>query len=358
MSEEKTKKKMKTKYKVILSIIAAFLIIVIATVTCLILLVKKEYDTAYNPITEDPKELGFEEVIEEKVTNIALFGVDTRNPKSFKGLSDTIMILSINEKTKKIKVISIMRDTLVPLEHKGKTIYAKINSAYSRGGPELAIKTLNILFGLDISEYATVNFYGMADIIDAVGGVEVELAKNEIGYELDFGIKEVCLKEGIPYEDYLITKPGKQILNGIQAVSYARMRHTASIWGTNNDYGRTDRQRYIMEQLFNKALALEKSRYIPLARALLPCCQTSLSFAEAIDLAFSILGKAPTFEQARVPMKDYQMQSKNINGVGACVYYDLDYAGKVIRSFIYDDVSPSDYIAQNGVEKNDWYSKK
>ena len=357
MSETKTKKKMKTKHKVIISVVSVILVIAIVALICLVDFAKKNLSYNYNEITEDPKELGFETVIEEKITNIALFGVDTRNPKSFKGLSDAIMILSINEKTKKVKVISIMRDTLVPLEYKGKTMNAKINSAYSRGGPELAIKTINTLFGLDISEYATVNFYGMADIIDAVGGIEVELAKNEVGYELNFGIKEVCRKEGIPFDDYLIDKAGKQTLNGIQAVSYARMRHTGTIWGTNNDYGRTDRQRYVMEQLFNKALTLEKSRYIPLARALLPFCETSLSLPEIIKIASNVLVDSPTFEQARVPMKDYQMQSKNIKGVGACVYYDLDYAGKVIRAFIYDDIKPSDYIAEHGVEKNDWYNK-
>lgn len=75
--------------------------------------------------------------------------------------------------------MSVMRDTLVPITYNGKTTYAKINSAYSKGGPELAIKTLNTIFKLDISEYATVNFYGMSDIIEAVGGIDVELAKGE-----------------------------------------------------------------------------------------------------------------------------------------------------------------------------------
>ena len=354
-AETDKKKKMKTKYKVIICLVSLFLAVLIIALIFFIDFTKETLNYNYNEITEEPEELGFEEIIEEKIINIALFGIDSRNLNSFKGLSDAIMILSINEKTKEIKVISIMRDTLVPIEYGGKTIYAKINSAYSRGGPELAIKTLNTLFSLDISEYATVNFYGMADIIDAVGGIEVELAENEIGYELNYGIREVCTKMGIPYENYLINKSGKQTLNGIQAVSYSRMRYTSSIWGTSNDYGRTDRQRYIMEQLFNKAINMDKSRYIPLAKAMIPCCETSLSFSEIIKTATSVLLSSPTFEQARVPMEEYQMTSKYINGVGSCVYYDLAYAGKIINAFIYDDIAPSDYIAQYGVEKNDWY---
>ena len=104
------------------------------------------FDYNYNDITSKPEDLGFEQVIDEGVTNVALFGIDTRNSKSFKGLSDSIMILSLNHKTKKVKIISVLRDTLAPITYNGKTIYTKINSAYSRGGPELAIKTLNKIF--------------------------------------------------------------------------------------------------------------------------------------------------------------------------------------------------------------------
>ena len=134
----------------------------------------------YNNITKNPDDLGFESIINDKVVNIALFGIDTRDPKSFKGLSDSIMIMSLNTETKKVKLVSVMRDTLVPITYNGKTTYNKINSAYSKGGPELAIKTLNTVFGLDISEYATVHFYGMSDIIEAVGGVDVQLMEGEL----------------------------------------------------------------------------------------------------------------------------------------------------------------------------------
>ena len=329
----------------------------------------KVFDYNYNNITGDPENLGFESVIDKKITNVALFGIDSRQVDSFKGLSDSIMILSLNSETKKVKVISVMRDSLVPITYNGKTVYGKINSAYSKGGPELAIKTLNTIFGLDISEYATVNFYGMADIIDAVGGIDVELTKGELntygydhGVRINFGINgmiaEQCGYMGIDPSSYYINEAGLHHLNGVQAVAYARIRHAANIEGTNDDFGRTDRQRYVMEQLFNKAVTLNTAQYISLAKSLIPCSETSLSYTQILGLAVNILLDSPTFEQSRVPLTEYQMASKSISGYGSCLYYDLDYAGKIIRAFIYNDVTPEDYMELNGIEKNDWYAKR
>ena len=323
------------------------------------------FDYNYNKITKDPEDLGFEKVIDKKIVNVALFGIDSRQEGVFKGLSDSIMIMSLNTSTKKVKIISVMRDTLTPITHNGKTVYTKINAAYSKGGPELAIKTLNTIFDLDISEYATVNFYGMADIIDAVGGIDATLTQGELniygyenGHNANFGIngmiQEQCKYLGIDPTPYYINKAGIQHLNGIQAVAYARIRKAANIDGTNNDQGRTDRQRYVMEQLFNKALTLNKSQYVKLAKVLIPCSETSLSYTEIIDLAFSILLSSPKFEQTRVPLSEYQMPSPS---TGSYVYFDLDYAADIIHAFIYDEITPEDYIEANGVRKNDWYAK-
>lgn len=327
------------------------------------------FDYNYNAITSNPEELGFESVIDKKIVNVALFGIDAREVGSFKGLSDSIMILSLNTETKKVKVISVMRDSLVPITYNGKTVYGKINSAYSKGGPELAIKTLNTVFGLDISEYATVNFYGMSDIIDAVGGIDVTLTEGELnayGYEngvkiywgLNGCIAEQCAYMGLNATDYYVQEAGLQHLNGVQAVAYARIRHAANIEGTNDDYGRTDRQRYVMEQLFNKAVTLNTTQYISLAKSLIPCSETSLSYSDIMGLAVNILLSSPTFEQSRIPLTEYQIGSKSVSGYGSCVYYDLDYASKLLKAFIYDDITPEDYMEINGIEKNDWYANR
>ena len=322
--------------------------------------VRMVFDYNYNEIEQAPENLGFEDVINKNIINIALFGIDARTPDTFEGLSDSIMILSLDTVTKKVKIVSVMRDSFVPLPYdNGKTKYAKINSAYQKGGPELAIKTLNTTFGLDISEYATVNFYGMADIIDAVGGIDAELTKAEVGKNTVHGlnecIDEICEHLGLDASKYHIYKSGKQHLNGIQAVAYSRIRYVKNIWGTNNDYGRTDRQRFVMEQLFNKALTMKKSQYVKLAKALMPCCETSLSYSEIMDLAVDMLLASPTFHQYRMPQEDFIMKSPS--GVGSVVYYDLDYAKKLIHAFFYEDISPDEFIETNGIEKNNWYKK-
>ena len=322
--------------------------------------VKVIFNYNYNSITKDTDKLGFENVIDDKIINIALFGIDTRNESSFKGNADTIMVLSLNTITHEVKIISLMRDTLVPIPMDSGTKYGKINSAYSRGGPELAIKTINSNFGLDISEYATVNFFGMADIIDAVGGIEVELTSAEVASAyynskaLNGCIKEVCKQMGISPDQYYITTSGVHTLNGIQAVAYSRIRYVANIWGTNNDYGRTDRQRYVMNQLFNKATTLKKSQYLDLIQSLIPCCETSLSYTEIFNLAVSIfLQESPSFSQARLPDSSYLMSAPS--GYGSVIYYDLDFGKDLVHAFIYDGISFDDYVAQNGVTKNDWY---
>ncbi len=318
-------------------------------------------DYNYNKITSDPNDLGFENVIDEKIVNIALFGIDTRSTKSFKGNSDSMMILSINTESKKVKIVSIMRDSLVKIERNGKTNYQKINSAYAMGGPELAIKTLNRNFGLDIREYATVNFYGMAEIIDAVGGIEVELTYQEVSTSSKDGfnglVERHCKKIGEDPKKHYIKTPGKHKLNGIQAVAYSRIRKFVNVWGTNNDFGRTDRQRYVMEQLFNKAIKLPKSKYLDLIKALIPYTETSLSYGEIYDLAVKVLLHSPTFEQTRMPLTEYQMKAPYIPRVGSTVYYDLDFAKNLLHDFFYEDISPKDFVEKNGIGKNDWYAQ-
>lgn len=335
---------------------------VLALFLTAIILLSTVFNYNYNSITKNSEELGFDGVIDKSIINIALFGIDTRS-KDFKGNSDSIMILSLNTKSKTVKIVSIMRDSFVKIEKKGKTTYNKINSAYASGGPELAIKTINENFGLDISEYATVNFEGMVDIIDAVGGIDAELTKGEVvsasknEFLLNGLIRDICSRTKLDPEKYYINTSGVHHLNGVQAVAYSRIRKTANIWGTNNDQGRTDRQRYVMEQLFNKALTLKKSDYMSLAKALIPCSETSLSYTQIIGLATSILLKSPTFSQSRVPLEDYQITSNvpNIKRVGSIVYYDLDYASELLHAYFYDDIEPEQYIEMNGVRKNNWY---
>ena len=318
----------------------------------------------YKSITTDPDELGFDDVKQHGVINVALFGVDSRDETVFKGNTDSIMILSLNTNTKKVKIFSVMRDTFVPMEFEGKKYHGKINSAYSKG-PEHAIKTLNQAFDLDISEYATVNFFGMADIIDAVGGITANITKDELTWKgfdhpnLNNCMDEICSEMGLSAKDYYIHTDGEQTLNGVQAVAYARVRHCTSIWGTRDDFGRTDRQRHVMQELFNKAITMKKTQYVSLAKALIPCSETSLSYADIVGLATNILLSSPTFEQYRLPPADYQSEflMTSPSGYGSVIYYDLGYTAEMINSIIYDDVTMEQFITENPVRRDNWYYK-
>lgn len=321
-----------------------------------IILSKIGSDNDFSKLTSS--ELGYENVISEDVFNIALFGVDSRKKGDFTGLSDSIMILSVNKVNNTVKIVSIMRDSLVPITNDGKTSYSKINSAYSRGGPALAVKTLNTVFDLDISAYATVNFYGMADIIEAVGGIEIEVTQAEIDdnvYGLNALIREHYSNIGKDPTPYLINTPGVHKVNGLQAVAYARIRKAVNAYGSTDDFGRTERQRVVMKKIMDKALAMDVSTYPGLVEKLTPFVRTSLSNNQMLALAAQ-LAKKPTLIQTRVPHNEYIINA-DYRGTGAsCVYYNYQYAGKVIRAFFYDNIIPEDYIKTNGADLTGWHN--
>lgn len=289
--------------------------------------------------------------LSEDIINIALFGIDARNFKNARANSDSIMILSVDTVHHAIKVTSILRDSLVPVE--GHHVQ-KINAAYAFGGPELAIKTINQAFDLNIRDYATVNFAGMAEIIDAMGGIEVDVNEAERN-NANVHLKWMAIESGT--KNTPITKSGLQTLNGIQAVAFARIRKVSTNDAVPDDFGRTDRQRYVMEQLFNKALSLGKSKYPGLIKSLLPYTETSLTYSDILDLAGVLTGDIH-FEQLRMP-DNYSMTISTKDypgGLGSVVYYNLDYATEMMHAFIYDDVQQKDFIAANPIDRTPWYT--
>lgn len=306
-----------------------------------------DYDSTIQHMTNE--QLGITNVtLSKKVTNIALFGVDSRNPEGYTGNTDSIMIVSLDEIHNKIKITSVMRDTLV---HMGDHGYRKINSAYAKGGPELALKTLNESFDLNIRHYATVNFAGMIDIVNAIGGVEVEITENE-----RVAANKLIVEKGpnLGTEKDKIKKAGLQTLTGVQAVCWSRLRSVSTADGVSNDFGRTDRQRVVMEAMFDRITGMGASQYPALVEALLPYVRTSLSYSDIIGMAGAVLGDTK-FEQTRIPQMEYIINADYREKTGSStVYYNLDYAAKVLHAFVYDDIPPADYIAQNGVDKTPW----
>ncbi len=267
------------------------------------------------------EELDTHEGLSDEVINIAVFGVDSRTDE-VAGRSDATMIVSVDMKHNKIKAVSLMRDSLVNIEGYGKY---KLTGAYARGGVELAIKTINQNFKMNITDYVSLNFNQLAGIVDALGGVEVEITNAE-RKEANKFIKEMAKEAGIKAD--IIEESGTVTLYGYQAVSYARIRHVG-----NADFERTERQREVMEKLMNKALSTNPIKYPSLIKSLIPMVETSLSNDEIIRIAGAVLlrGK-PTFEQGRFPIDGTYKSNSSY-----AMVYDLDAAADKLHRFIYDD---------------------
>ena len=251
----------------------------------------------------------------EGVINIALYGVDARN-NDYTGRSDAILICSVNGKTGQIKLISVARDTYVSVPGYYNT---KINHAYAYGGPELAIQTLNENFGMDVTDYVTVNFESLADIIDEMGGVMIDVTEEE-----RFQVN-AYLERGLPLKE-----TGMVNLTGAQAVSYSRIRKIDS------DSMRASRQREVLAALFDKALDINPLNYPSYVRKFAPMVETSLSNDEILKIATVGL-KSPTLEQAAFPNDNIYSSGQTING-GWYYVYDLEQATDMLHQYIYEDI--------------------
>ena len=208
-----------------------------------------------------------------KYRNIVLFGVDARANTYDNTRSDCIIIASINQDTKDVKLTSIYRDTYVYIDGHG---YDKITHAYAYGGPELAINTINKNFDLNISEFVAVNFDAVVDIIDAVGGVNIKIESAELNYINDY-IRAVDQQMGTSTSK--ITKTGNQNLSGVQALAYSRIRYTAG-----GDYKRTERMRDVLNAGFDKIKTLSVWKLNNLADILLPKVYTNITSGDIIAM--------------------------------------------------------------------------
>ncbi|ENK0555885.1 LCP family protein [Clostridium sporogenes] len=264
----------------------------------------------------------------DDVINIAFFGLDRRK-KDEPSRSDAIMIISLDKKHKKVKVSSIMRDSYVDIDGHGKT---KLNHAYAYGGPELAIKTINSTFKLNIRNFVAVDFYELEKIIDTVGGVEIPVRSDEIKY-INIYMQETARIQGKSVQE--VQKPGLQNLNGMQAVAYARIRYTSG-----GDYERTERQRIVLTAIMNKVKKLGPTEFPKVVSALLPNVESSFSSTEIMKMGTSAFALGiDNIEQQRFPLDDY-CQGKLIDGV----YYLLFNEEKTINQihkYIFEDIRPN-----------------
>ncbi|ELC8416270.1 TPA: LCP family protein [Clostridium perfringens] len=260
-------------------------------------------------INKDNLSINEKQVKEEKhIKNIALFGIDA--PKGKAGRSDAIMILTLDDEHKIMKLTSIMRDSYVDIPGHGDD---KITHAYAFGGPELAMKTLNENFNVNVEDFMAVNFTSLPEIIDKLGGVKINIIPEEIHH--------------IPG----VTSPGEQVLNGAEALEYSRIRYA-----TGGDYKRTERQRVVLEAVFEKLKSIPTKDYTSLIDDFLPYIETNMSSMDMIKLATDAAPLVKgNLETARFPLDDY-CDGKMINGIWYLVY-DRQATLNQIQEYIYDN---------------------
>ncbi len=318
----KKRKKRKSKSKTIKALLIVLICALVALVTLFgyAFFILSSVDT--EPLeTENPEELNISTSEYDGVKNIALFGIDSRSDDT-SGRSDAILVLSIDKKHDKIKLISIARDSYVSIDGHGKD---KLTHAYAFGKSTLAVKTLNKNFGLEITDYVTVNFFEFSRIIDYIGGVEVDVDQKEMTHLNNYVIPE--LQGGTGLECDKITGTGKQLLTGTQALCYARIRKI------DGDIERGNRQKEVLSAMFSKVKDMGATKLPKVAQMVLSECQTSLSTNDIMGLGLWAVSANPEMENISIPNENISAKGKTISGVWYYVY-DLNQAKSEMKKFI------------------------
>lgn len=278
---------------------------------------------------------------EKGYRNIALFGVDARDGELGKGTrSDTIIIASINQDTQEIKLISVFRDTYLNLSNDS---YNKCNAAYAQGGPEQAISMLNANLDLDITDYVTVGFAGLIDAINALGGVDMEVTEAEISHLNNY---QLTMSEELGVDYIPVEKTGKQLLNGMQATAYCRIRYTKG-----DDFRRAERQRDVLTAMMEKAKTASVGELTEMVNAVLPQVQTSLNVNEVISVLGSVAGYDVVTSDG-FPFLG-ERTAANVGSKGSCVIPDdLEENVILLHQILYpeQDYTPSRQVKSFSAE--------
>lgn len=339
-AREKAKKKRK---KIILFILEIFVLIIMVGVLYAVLKTEK-----VGKMDLDKEDLVINEDVIERVEttnmksyrNIALFGVDSTTGALTKNTrSDTIMIASIAQDTGDCKLVSVYRDTYLNLSN---DTYNKCNSAYAKGGPQMAINMLNMNLDMNITDFVTVGFAGLADTIDALGGIKIDVDDSEIHHlnSYQFTMAEDLKR---PYNE--VTQTGYQLLDGLQATAYCRIRYTAG-----DDFKRAERQREVLMAVAEKARGASPATLNQIANDVFGEIYTSLDLTEIVELLGSI-SKYNIVDQTGFPNEQWRTTG-TVGAKGSCVIpLDLKENVEWLHKFLFDE----DYTVSSAVQE---YSDK
>ncbi len=290
----------------------------------------KEKDIIINETVQEAQETTM-----KGYRNIALFGVDSTTGALTKNTrSDTIMIASINQDTGECKLVSVYRDTYLNLSNDS---YNKCNAAYAKGGPEHAINMLNMNLDMNITDFVTVGFAGLTDAIDALGGVYIDVDESEISHLNNY---QLCIAEDLKREYTPVTETGYQLLDGLQATGYCRIRYTAG-----DDFKRAERQREVLQAVADQAKKASLPTLTETANSVFEEVYTSLDLSEIIDM----LGNVGTYyisETSGFPQEGMR-ETGTIGSKGSCVIpMSLEDNVKWLHEFLFDaeDYQPSETV--------------
>ena len=235
------------------------------------------------------------------------------------------MIATIDTVHKKLKLTSIMRDSYVAIDGHGND---KLNHAYAFGGPQLAIKTLNENFDLNIEDFAAVNFETLPKIIDKLGGIELDIDEEELEYVNGY-IAHLNNINGT--SEPAIESTGVQHVSGTQALAYCRIRYTSG-----GDYKRTERHREVLTEIFKKIETMPVTSYPSLLLEILPMVNTSLTYNEILDLGTEVLKLGDSsMELERFPLDEY-CEGKMIDGI-YYLSFDKETTVEQLHNYIFED---------------------
>lgn len=267
-----------------------------------------------------------EETTMKGYRNIALFGVDSTTGALTKNTrSDTIMIASINQDTGECKLVSVYRDTYLNLSNDS---YNKCNAAYAKGGPEMAINMLNMNLDLNITDFVTVGFAGLTDTIDALGGVYIDVDDSEISHLNNY---QLCIAEDLKRSYTPVANTGYQLLDGLQATGYCRIRYTAG-----DDFKRAERQREVLSAVADQAKKASLPQLTDTANSVFDKVYTSLDLSEIVKM----LGNVTNYyisDTAGFP-EETNRATGTIGSKGSCVIpLNLEDNVKWLHQFLFED---------------------
>ncbi len=286
-----------------------------------LLLVAALLFAALPALAAEEQDLSVTQGLDESWFNFLLIGTDTRKDEDNAGRSDTIIICSVNQQEGRVKLTSLARDMWVT--YAGRESQGKINAAIRYGGPELLMKTINETFSMNLEHYVSINFFGLMDIVDALGGVTLEISSAEAG-QINQRIQQEFSNLGIAH-----VRGGEASLNGVQALCFARIRNIDS------DLARTGRQRRLLGAMLNKVKDCSVPQLLSFVDTCLEHCVTNLGVARIGTMALTVLNNGlGGLEELALPSPG-NYRHATWDGISR-VEYDAQQVTEELHSFIYE----------------------